>query len=319
MRLRVLISAPYFQPVLSRFRGVFDAHDIEVVVPPVTERLEEEDLLKWIADIDGVICGDDRFTDRVLSAAPRLRVISKWGTGIDSIDQVACHHRGVVVRNTPDAFSGPVADSVLGYVLCFARRLPSMDRRMKDGAWNKIPAISLAESTLGVIGAGRVGKSVVRRAVSFGMRVLGHDLVEMPPDFLSETGIVMTSKEQLLSNADFVTLNCDLNATSFHLMDEISFHQMKPTAVLINTARGGLVDEAALIRALQTDRLAGAALDVFEVEPLPIDSPLRRMDNVMLAPHNANSSPRSWERVHWNTIRNLFLELGLPVTGIEPP
>jgi len=309
MSWKVLVSAPYMQPVIDRFRPVFKANNIELVIPPVRERLSEEELLQWIRDVDGVICGDDRFTERALRAAPRLKVISKWGTGIDSIDIAACARLGIAVRNTPNAFSDPVADTVLGYILCFARQLPWMDRDMRAGMWYKRPSISLRECTLGVIGVGNVGKAVVRRAIVFGMRVLGNDLVEMPPEFITETGIEMVSKEDLLRQADFVSLNCDLNPTSFHLISDREFSLMKPTAYVINTARGPIIDEPALVRALQERRIAGAALDVFEVEPLPKNSPLRQMDNVLLAPHNANSSPEAWERVHQNTIYNLLDEL----------
>ena len=306
MSWKVLVSAPYMQPVLDRFRSIFEVKGIELVVPPVRERLSEEELLQCIGDIDGVICGDDGFTERVLHAASRLKVVSKWGTGIDSIDVAACKRLGIAVCNTPNAFSEPVADTVLGYMLCFARQLLWMDRDMRAGTWSKRPSISLRECTLGVIGVGNVGKAVVRRALAFGMQVLGNDIVEMPADFLAETGLEMVSKEGLLRRADFVSLNCDLNPSSFHLMSDRGFSLMKPTAYLINTARGPIIDEPALVRALQEKRIAGVALDVFEVEPLLEDSPLRQMDNVLLAPHNANSSPEAWEQVHQNTIRNLL-------------
>lgn len=309
MGWKVLLSAPYMQPVLDRFRAIFEENDIEIFAPPVDERFEEEDLLRWVGDIDGAICGDDRFTERVLKAAPRLKVISKWGTGIDSIDQEACCRMGITVCNTPNAFSEPVADTVLGYMLCFARNIPWMTQKMREGIWHKIPSRALRECTLGVIGVGNVGKAVVRRAVAFGMHILGNDLVEMPSDFLVETGIKMVTKEILLQQADFVSINCDLNPTSYHLMSDAQFSLMKPSAVMINTARGPIVDEQALLHALQAKQIAGAALDVFEEEPLPLDSPLRKMDNVLLSSHNANSSPEAWEKVHWNTINNLLAVL----------
>jgi D-3-phosphoglycerate dehydrogenase len=309
MTWKVLVTAPYMQPVIERFRPLFLQHDVELIVPPVEERFEEEDLLQWISEVDGVICGDDRFTERVLTAAPKLKVLSKWGTGIDSIDQQACKKLGIAVRNTPDAFSQPVADSIMGYILCFARNLPWMDQAMRRGIWKKIPGRSLSECVLGVIGVGNVGKALVRRAVAHGMHVLGNDLVEMPKDFLEETSIEMTSKEKLLGQSDFVSLNCDLNPTSYYLMNGARFAQMKDTAIVINTARGPVVREEALIRALENGKIGGAALDVFEEEPLPDHSPLRQMDNVLLAPHNANSSPETWERVHQTTIRNLLEEL----------
>ncbi|NJM13936.1 MAG: phosphoglycerate dehydrogenase [Synechococcaceae cyanobacterium SM1_2_3] len=306
MRWKVLVSATYLQPAINRYLPLFVEQGIEVVLPPVHERMEEAELLSWVGDIDGAICGDDRFTAHVLEAAPRLKVISKWGTGIDSIDQAACRRLGIVVRNTPNAFSEPVADTVLGYLLCFARSLLTLDRHMKAGVWQKAPGRALRECTLGVIGVGNVGKAVVRRAVAFGMRVLGNDPVAMPADFLAATGIEMVSKDELLRQADFVSLNCDLNPTSFHLMDALAFAVMKPDAVIINIARGPIIEEPALIAALQAGQIVGAALDVFEEEPLPADSPLRWMDNVLLAPHNANASPEAWERVHQNTIKNLI-------------
>jgi len=294
------------QMAIGRFSPIFEEEEIELLVPPFKERFEEEELLGLVKDVDGVICGDDQFTERVLQAAPRLKVLSKWGTGIDSIDREACERRGIAVRNTHNAFSEPVADSVLGYILNFARRLPFMDRTMRQGIWDKTASVALHECTFGVIGVGNVGKAVVRRAIAFGMWVLGNDLVEMPAEFLAETRIEMVSKEELLCQSDFVSLNCDLNPTSFHLMSDAEFAVMKPTAVVINTARGPIIDEPALVRALQEGRVAGAALDVFEVEPLPADSALLQMEQVMLAPHNANSSTEAWERVHQNTINNLL-------------
>ncbi len=306
---KILFSAPYMQPYLERFRPRLEAEGCELIVPPVAERLGEEELLQLVGDIDGAICGDDRFTERVLRAAPRLKVISKWGTGIDSIDREAAARLGIAVRNTPNAFTEAVADSVFAYMLCFARRTLWMDRAMKAGMWQKIPGFALHECTLGVIGVGHIGKAVLRRAKAFGMRLLGNDIVPIDPAFIAEVGVQMVDKETLLREADFVSLNCDLNPTSYHLMGDAQFALMKPSAYLINTSRGPVVDEQALIRALREGRIAGAGLDVFEEEPLPPDSPLRQFDNVLLAPHNANSSPEAWERVHENTIRNLLEEL----------
>jgi len=306
MKWKVLISAPYMQPVLDRFADLFRQNRIEVVVPPVDERLEEADLLPYVSDIDGAICGDDRFTEKVLDAAPKLKVISKWGTGIDSIDQQACKRLGIRVCNTPNAFSEPVADAIIGYMICFARHLPWMDRKMRQGIWQKIPGKALRECTLGVIGVGNVGKSVVKRAIGFGMNIVANDITEIPENFLSATGTRMVSKDTLLKQSDFVSINCDLNLTSHHLMTIDRFELMKRSAVIINTARGPIIKEEDLVKALENKVIAGAALDVFEHEPLTPDNPLLRMENVMLAPHNANSSPEAWEKVHHSTINNLI-------------
>jgi D-3-phosphoglycerate dehydrogenase len=303
---KVLVSAPYFQPVLAQFLPVLTAHGIEVVVPKVEERLSEHELLALVGDVDGVIAGDDRFTATVLDAAPRLKVVAKWGTGIDSFDQDAFREKGVFLFNTPNAFSEPVADSVMGYILAFARKLPWMDRDMKVGTWSKIPGVSLRECTLGVVGVGNVGRAVIRRAASFGCRILGFDPVEVPADFLAETGVTMASMAELLRESDFISLNCTLNPTSYHLIDSSAFAAMKAGVVVINTARGPIIDEQALVAALQTGQIAGAALDVYEDEPLPQDSPLRRMETVLLAPHNSNSSPMAWQKVHQSTLESLL-------------
>ena len=318
MKYRVLFTAPYMIPFVDRFKPVFAKYNIELIVPDVRERMEEADLLKYAGQFDGAICGDDRYTARVIEAcAPRLKVISKWGTGIDSLDGEACLSHSVTIGRTPNAFTTPVADTVLGYILAFARRQPWMNAEMKRGKWEKIPGKTLSECTLGVIGVGNIGKAVTRRARAFGMKVYGNDIVDVDHVFITETGIEMTSLHFLLSNSDFVSINCDLNPTSHHMMNADTFSLMKPTAVLINAARGPIVEEQALVEALQAKRLAGAALDVFEVEPLPLNSPLMKMDNVMLAPHNSNASPAAWERVHWNTIKNLVEGLGMKYEGMK--
>ena len=310
--MEILFSAPYMIPVFSRFEREFTRRDINVFIPEVSERLSESELMKYAGKIDGAICGDDEFSANVLKASsPRLKVISKWGTGIDSIDQEAADRLGIKVFNTPRAFTDPVADSVMAYILIFARRTIDLDRSVKSGEWTKLPGFSLREQTLGVVGVGDVGKAVLRRAHSFGMTLLGNDIVTIDPEFIEEFDISMVSLSSLLQQSDYVSLNCDLNPTSHHLIDGENLRLIKPGAYLINTSRGSVVDEAALITALSEQIVAGAGLDVFEDEPLPSNSPLCRMDNVLLAPHNSNSSPEAWERVHQNTIRNLFIGLGL--------
>lgn len=308
----ILMTAPYMIPFLNRFKPVFDKYGIDLIVPDVEERMEEDDLLKYAGQFDGAICGDDRYTARVLDAcAPRLKVVSKWGTGVDSIDADSCSRLGIMLGRTPNAFTTPVADTVLGYMLAFARRTPWMDAAIKRGEWEKIPGKALSECTLGIIGIGNIGKAVTRRARAFGMKVFGVDIIEVDHVLVSESGIQMTNLDSLLSASDFISVNCDLNPTSQHLINADTLAKMRSNAILINTARGPIVHEAALISALQNKQIAGAALDVFEFEPLPKDSPLLKMDNVMLAPHNSNSSPTAWERIHWNTIKNLLDGLGI--------
>jgi len=182
---------------------------------------------------------------------------------------------------------------------------------MKRGEWTKLESISLAECTLGIVGVGNVGRAVARRASAFGMRLLGNDPISPPDNFLASTRMTMATLPVLLAESDFVSVNCDLNPTSRGLIDTQALSRMKLSAVLINSARGPIVVEQDLVSALERGTLAGAALDVFETEPLPAGSPLREMDQVLLAPHNSNSSPAAWERVHRNTLKNLFEGLGV--------
>src|SRR5436305_4993891 len=309
MKWRVLISAPYFLPVVNEFRSRLEAEGVEIVCADVRERLSEEELLPLIGTIDGVICGDDQFTEKVLHEASRLKVISKWGTGIDSINLAAAAKLGIRVCNTLNAFTDPVADTVLGYILCFARQLPWMDQDIRRGLWTKPDAVSLRECTLGVVGVGNIGRAVMSRARAFGMTVLGTDPLPVPASFVEETGLCLVPLRTLLAVADFVSLHCDLNPTSLHLIGHTELAVMKPSAYLINTSRGPVIDEPALVEALRARSLAGAALDVFEVEPLPSDSPLRTLDNCLLAPHNSNSSPAARMKVHESTIVNLLRAL----------
>ncbi|RLE00939.1 MAG: dihydrofolate reductase [Bacteroidetes bacterium] len=308
----ILLSAPYMIPFPDRFRLIFENFGLELLIAKVEERLEEAELLEYAGKYDGVICGDDRYTRRVIEASiPRLKVISKWGTGVDSIDKEACDEFDVMLGNTPNAFTEPVADSVFGYMLTFARQHPRMDREMKKGVWKKIPGKALKECTLGIIGIGNIGSALVKRAQPFGIKVLGTDIREIDPEFVKTNKLEMVDIDELLSRSDFVSVNCDLNPTSRHLIDEKAFSLMKPEAVLINTARGPIVEEEALVTALAGGQIAGAAMDVYEYEPLPDDSQLREFSQVLLAPHNANSSPQAWEKVHWNTIKNLLDGLGI--------
>lgn len=306
MTWKVLLTAPRAYPVIDRYRNELGVAGCVVEARVPVERFEEQELLPLVGDVDGIICGDDRITDQVLAAAPRLRVIAKWGTGIDSIDSDSASKRGIAVCSTPDAFSEPVADSVLGYILLFARQLDRMTDDIRNGSWSHVPLRSLSECTLGIVGFGHIGAAVARRAAAFRMRMIACDAQPLINSETESLGVRVVPLDKLLSESDFVSLHADLRPENRKLMNAKRLGLMRPSAVLINTARGSLVDEVALASALLEGRLAGAALDVFEVEPLPDNSVLRTLSNVYLAPHNANASPAAADRVHANTIRNVL-------------
>lgn len=303
---RLLLSGPRMLRDIDLVRPRLESIGFEVIPASVDQRLTEDQLIPLVGDIDATICGGDQWTARVMDAAPKLRAICKWGTGVDQIDFDAASERGIAVRNVPDAFSVPVADSVLCFILCFARRIPWLTEELRAGRWTPLDGTSLAECTLGVVGLGNIGQTVLRRARAFGMTLLGTDPdPDLPLQLFDETGVQLVPLDELLDRSDFVSLNCDLNDATRGMLSTAQFERMKRNAVLINTARGGIVDEPALIRALQAGQIAGAGLDVFATEPLPAESPLRTMPNVLMSPHLANSSDRAAHRVHEVTIRNV--------------
>jgi D-3-phosphoglycerate dehydrogenase len=249
----------------------------------------EEELIDLLRGIDGAIVSTDPFTARVIQAADRLRVISRTGVGYDAVDVPAATKRGVIVTTTPGVNRHAVADWALALILCCARKVPENLAEVRRGEWTRHEGMDLAEKTLGVVGLGTIGKEVAKRAKAFGMRLLAFDLVQDLP-FAAEQGIAYVPLEDLLRQSDFVSIHCFLNAATRHLINAERLLLMKPTAFLINTARGGIVDTEALYRALHAKRIAGAGLDVFEGEPLRADSPLRTLENVYLSPHTAGST-----------------------------
>lgn len=291
---------------IDKFRNFFKEHDMAITLPDVRERMSETELLNIIGGFDGAVCGDDAFTRQVLKRAKKLKVISKWGTGINTIDTVSAAEFGIKVCNTPNAFSHPVADTTLAYMLAFARNVIAVDKQMKSGVWDKTTGFTLSEKTLGIIGLGNVGAQVAKRAHAFNMKIIANDIREIPPILLEQYGITMLPKEDIYNGADIITIHCDLNDSSYHLLGEEAFKKMKKKPYIINTARGGHIVHNDLIKALESGLIRGAALDVFEDEPLPAGDKLLEREDVILAPHNSNSSPRYWDMVHENTLKNLL-------------
>lgn len=308
MNWNVLVSCPHLQKTIDNYQNIFRENDIEIDLPPVIQALKESDLIKIIEKYDGVIAGDDEITLRVLQKAKRLKVISKWGIGIDAIDIKSAENLGIKVFNTPNVFGDEVADIVMGYIILLARKIHLIDKKVRVGDWNEaqIQGISLRNRTLGVIGIGSIGRSVMERAGSAGMNILGYDIFPIDRAFAEKNSVKQVELDILLKESDFISLNCNLTDSNFHMIGEQEFDIMKDGAYLINTSRGPLIDEKALIRALRTGKIAGAALDVFEKEPLPDDSPLRTFENCILGAHNSSNTIDAVLRVNDLAIENLL-------------
>lgn len=305
MRWKVLISSSHTQSRLDDYRELLEKNNIDFDIINRPQFVPEADLLDIVEPYDAIVCSDDEITDAVLEKAKNLKVISKWGIGLNSIDTESAKRRGIAIYNSPGAFSESCALMVFSYMLHFSRNVAALNQRIREGAWEHVSGRGLAGKTIGIIGMGNIGKAVAKRALAFDMRVYATDIKTIDADTISKFELTVTDKETLLRESDFVILACDLNQSSFHLMSTAEFSLMKKTAILCNTARGPIVDEQALIHALENQDIAGAGIDVFEVEPLPSDSPLRRMDNVLLTPHDAYNTIEATNYVHDNTVNNL--------------
>jgi D-3-phosphoglycerate dehydrogenase len=302
---RVLITCPQLQRTIHEHGATFDAAGIGIIVPPVVQQLSEAELIGLLPGVDGIIAGDDPLSDRVLQSADRLRIISKWGVGVDNIDLGAAAELGIRVTNTPGMFGDEVADVVIGYLILLARQLHRIDERVRTGEWAKIEGVSLAGRTIGVIGLGAIGRAVAERALALRMRVIGSEVSEPNAAAAEHLGVAVMPFGNLLREADVISLNCPLTAENRHMLDAAAIASMNRGAWIINTARGPLIDEAALVEALVAGQVGAAALDVFEVEPLPMDSPLRRLGNVILGSHNGSNTAEAVRRTSIKAIENL--------------
>jgi D-3-phosphoglycerate dehydrogenase len=311
MSLKVLVSCPHLQRTIDNHRDLFTQNGIEIDLPEVDQNLSETDLIKIIDRYDGVIAGDDVFSEKVLLHASKLKVISKWGVGVDSIDLEAAKRLGIKVSNTPNVFGDEVADLVIGYIILLSRKMHLIDRSVRNGLWKdaQIRGISLRGKTLGVIGVGSIGKAVVERAKALGMITLGYDVYPISESFVKQTGLKQVTLTELLQNADFISLNCNLTPGNKHMLGRKEFDMMKSPVYIINTARGALIDESSLIQALTEGKVAGAALDVFEHEPLPGDSTLRQFENCIFGAHNSSNTYEAILRTNELAIKNLFAGL----------
>jgi len=245
--------------------------------------------------VDAVLASLDDYSALSLSspAAAKLKIIARWGVGYDSVDLAAATQNGIVVTYTPGLLDDAVADYTFALLLAVARRTPDAHAAMLRGEWKPCWGSDVGGKTLGIIGLGRIGKAVARRAIGFNMRVLAHTAHPAK----EHNSVEFVSLEQLLAESDFVSLHAALTPSTRGMIGEAQFRLMKRGAYLINTARGALIDEVALVQALRENRLAGAALDVFSTEPLPRDNSLRTAPNLLLSPHQSSYARDTGERV----------------------
>jgi phosphoglycerate dehydrogenase-like enzyme len=286
---RVLVTPTSFgksDPSLCR---ELEAQVAEVVYNNSGKPLKAAELEKLIPGFDGYIAGLDEIAGTVLRAADRLKVVARYGVGVDQVDLNAARERGIVVTNTPGANSTAVAELAAGLILALARSIPQASQGTKAGGWPRLAGFSLEGKAIGLYGLGAIGKQVARRLGGFDCTLLAYD-VAPDKDFAAAHGVRLCGQEELLAKADYLSLHCPVLPETRGLVNEAFLNKMKPGAFLINTARGELVDEASLLAALQSGRLRGAALDVYSQEPPGADHPLVKLPQVIATPHIGSHS-----------------------------
>lgn len=309
--MKILVTCPPMLGMIESFIPSFSKYGAEVTAPKVVQTLSVEELKSIVPLHDGWIIGDDPATREVFAAAKsgRLKAAVKWGIGVDNVDFAACKEFGIPITNTPNMFGAEVADIALGYVIALARETFQIDDGVRQGQWPKPRGVSLAGKTVALVGFGDIGKSTAKRLLACGMSVVAYDPVAQNSYELAS--VQRAEWPNRIEEVDFVVTTCALTASSRHMVNADVLRQMKDGVRVVNVGRGPVIDEPALEAALKSGKVYSAALDVFEVEPLPPDSYLRTHPRCIFGSHNASNTRDAVERTSEIAISKLMEYLGV--------
>lgn len=294
MSYKILVATRSFGSTSSKPWDVLNDAGCEIVKADMSQKMTEERLIELLQGVDGAIIGVVPMTANVIEQSPSLKAVSMHGVGVDHIDLTAAAQKGIVIANCQGVNDQSVADLTIGLMVSIARDLPSVDRKVREGGWGAHAGSELWKKTIGLVGIGRIGRGVAKRALGFDMKVLAYDPYVDSDDLEQEISLV--SFDEILQESDYISLHAALTDETHHMIGEAQLQAMKPTAYLVNTSRGALVDESALFEALTKKQIAGAALDAYEVEP-PRDSPLLELENIVVTTHIGAHTRESIERV----------------------
>ena len=307
--MKILVTCPPMIGMMRDLSYLFDETGTEVHCPDLVQTLSEEELIELVPEFDGWIIGDDPATAEVFEAgkAGRLKAAVKWGIGVDNVDLEGARSVGIAVTNTPMMFGREVADLAMSYVVGLARETFSVHSSVTSGGWPKPRGISLAGRTMGLVGFGDIGRNVARRAQAADMRVIAYDPYYEEAEDLG--AIDTFDWPENLDDCDFLVFTCALNPGNRHMLNDETLEQVKPGVRVVNVARGGLIDESAFVRALESGQVYSAALDVFETEPLPSDSQLRSFARTIFGSHNGSNTVDAVERASQQAVSILLKSL----------
>ncbi|WP_208644816.1 phosphoglycerate dehydrogenase [Mucilaginibacter kameinonensis] len=292
---------------IDQLRYLFDDKGIELITPNVVQVLTEDELIEIVPTIDAWIIGDDPATERVFTAgkAGKLVAAVKWGVGVDNVDFKACEKLGIPISNTPRMFGNEVADMALAYFTGLARDSYRVDREVRKGNWIKPAGMSLEGKTVALVGIGDIGLATARRLKAFDVKINAYDPFSKLTSEEAGVDEILAFPEKL-EEADFVVLTCALTPSNYHLVNSDTIGLMKDGVIIINVSRGPLIDETALVAALNSGKVKSAGLDVFEVEPLPSDSPLRQFEQCIFGTHNGSNTKEAVIRASLKAVDILF-------------
>lgn len=305
-KYKILISAIPLVPIFNKYKKYFDKKKYLIDLKKADQYLNEAQLLKIIKKYDGVICGDDEFNKKVLYKATNLKIISKWGTGINSIDLNYAKRKKIKVLNTPSAFSYSVATMAVGMILAYYRKIIDNHNLIKKKKWPKLPGETLLNKKIGIIGVGNIGKKIFQMLSGFESLNYANDLKKIDQSFLKRYNVKQVSKEKIFKECNIIITASDLNKSSYHLINKNTLRKMKKNVLIVNISRGALIDNDALIKFLKRFNNAGACLDVFEQEPLKKNSKFLSLKNCILSSHNAFNTLSEVTNTHLSTINNIL-------------
>ena len=283
MKYKVLSTSPTFGYYADEPIKYLEEHGCEVKLVPQGKKLSEEELIELVKDVDAMVVGVEKITEKVINAASKMKMMTKHGAGYDNIDVSAATKKGIIVANAPGTNSDAVADLTIGLFLSLARRIPFADRAVKDGEWPRMVGYQLSGKVLGIIGLGQIGKRVAKRGTGFGMNILAYD-IEKDETFARKWGVTYSSLDEVLAEADYISIHVPLTHLTKHMIGERELELMKNEAFLVNIARGNIVHEDALYSALKEKKIRAAALDVFSQEPPQVND-LLKLENLIVSPH----------------------------------
>jgi len=309
--MKILVTCPPMLGMIETFRPIFDQHDVELSAPKVVQIMSVKELIELVPQHDGWIIGDDPATREVFAAgkAGKLKAAVKWGIGVDNVDFEACQDFDIPIINTPNMFGGEVADIAMGYIIALARETFQIDDGVRHGQWPKPRGISLSGKTVALVGYGDIGKNAAKRMLAANMKIIAYDLVVQPSEELK--AVELDTWPNRIEEADFLVITCSLTPSSHHMVNADVLAKAKEGVRVINVGRGPVIDEKALEEALKSGKVYSAALDVFEEEPLSINSYLREHPRCIFGSHNASNTSDAVERTSRIAIDKLFKFLAL--------